>query len=82
MPELHSLETVQPGSGMDIRWLQSYIGVKGSVFTSKASRNLGQAFRKVDSAFTTFEESAPSLIQEEGEGGGEETVSASFLKNQ
>lgn len=67
---------------MDIRWLQSYIGVKGSVFTSKASRNLGQAFRKVDSAFTTFEESAPSLIQEEGEGGGEETVSASFLKNQ
>ena len=82
MPELHSLETVQPSSGMDIRWLQSYIGVKGSVFTFKASRNLGQAFRKADSAFMTFEESALSLIQEEGEGGGEETISASFLKNQ
>ena len=81
MPELHSLEAVQPSSSIDIRWLQSYISVKGSVLTFKASKNLGQAFRKADSSFLTFEASAVSLTQEEGEEVGEETVSASFLKH-
>jgi len=60
MPDWHSFEAVQPSSSMDIRWLQSVIGVKGSVLTFKASKNLGQTFRKADSSFMTFEASTIS----------------------
>lgn len=74
--ELHSLEALQPGSSTDMRWLQSYISVKVSVLAFKASKNLGQAFRKTDSSLMTFEASAVSRIEEErkgkwGEEGGE-----------
>lgn len=66
---------------MDIRWLQSCIIVKGPALTFKASKNLGQVFRKADCSFMTFEVSEISLIHKEGEGVRKEAISASFLKH-
>lgn len=81
--ELHSLEALQPGSSMDMRWLWSYISVKVSVLAFKASKNLGQAFRRTDSSLMTFEASAISRIEEDRKGKGRRGrtgISGSFLK--
>lgn len=50
---------------MDIRWVQSHISVIGSVLAFKASKNLGQTFRKADLSFTTAQ---LKRIQEEEKG--------------